>query len=53
VEKAKRLLENGRWVEFARRGQVVVRGHTWDNRAIQLLRIMDRIKYAKELQVNL
>jgi len=51
IEKAKRLLENGRWVEFALRGQKTVRLHTWDARALQLLRTMDKIKLAQDLTV--
>jgi len=52
AEKAKRLLENGRWVEFAQHGQKTVKPHTWDARALQLLRTLDKIKYARELQVG-
>ena len=49
VEKARRLLENGRWVEFALRGQKTVRPHTWDARALELLRTVDKIKLAPGL----
>jgi spore maturation protein CgeB len=35
---AKWLIESGKWREIAANGKAKVQGHTWDNRAEQLLR---------------
>ena len=41
VQKARSLLDSGEWADIARCGQEFVRPHTWDNRALELLGIVN------------